>query len=135
MRRAAAFRLLSLLALAIAWAPHLGFAEERVPEEYKTEEFPAWALKLRRAEIVAVGSLPFSLFVVTFSSDSIRYFLHAGEDTAAQYAPWPFRTSSRAAYTTGEAIAVGVGVLVCSAAVALADYLIGEMRERRAAAP
>jgi len=108
-------------------------AADRTPEEYRQDEFPAWMHDLRRGEIIMFGSLPFSLFLVTLGYDSIRYFLHSADDDALLYAPWPFRSANPAPYGTTETIGVGVGVLVCSLAVSVADYLIGRARERRAA--
>ncbi len=42
-------------------------------EPYKAEEFPSWALDLRRADIVAFGALPFTVFFAQFAIDGWRF--------------------------------------------------------------
>jgi hypothetical protein len=134
-RRSPLAPLLAALALSAALAPVSAHAEEPKPEEYRPEEFAAWMHKLRRGEVILVGSLPFSVFVVTLAYDTVRYFVHVNEMDARRYAPWPFRPPDAEEYTPGENIGVAVGVLACSLAVSVADYIIGEIRERRAASP
>ena len=62
-----------------------------MPEPYRPEEFPDWALDLRRAEIVFFGSLPFSLFF-TFEAYDLGRFVASGFDPLL--APWPMRAGS-----------------------------------------
>lgn len=133
--RSALFPVLLLCAaVATVLAPVPVWAADPVPEEYRPEEFAPWMWKLRRGEIILFGSLPFTLFVVTLGYDGVRYLAHAGDSDAIRYAPWPFRSSNPVAYTTAENVGVAIGVVVCSLAVSVADYLIGEARERRAPA-
>jgi hypothetical protein len=110
------------------------WAAEPEPEEYREDEFAPWVHDLRRAEIVAFGSLPFSMFLVTLGYDSVRYAVHFEEPEARRYAPWPFRSANPAPYTTEETIGMVVGVIACSVAVSVADFLIGRILERRAQA-
>jgi len=123
--------LVAALLLALPAVP--AAAADPTPEEYGPEEFPQWMRDLRRGEIVAFGSLPFTLFFVTLGYDGVRYLVHSSDLDAARYAPWPFRSTNPVPYSSGETIGVGLGVLACSIAVAVADYLIGRSRERRAA--
>jgi hypothetical protein len=38
-----------------------------------TEDMPQWAKDLRRGEIVAFGSIPFTMFIATFAMDMYRW--------------------------------------------------------------
>jgi hypothetical protein len=134
MRTAALPVFLLALALGGVCAPAPVRAADPVPEEYKPEEFAPWMWQLRRGEIVLCGSLPFTLFVVTLGYDGVRYLAHINDSDAVRYAPWPFRSANRVPYTTAENVGVAIGVVACSLAVSIVDYLIGEARERRAPA-
>lgn len=47
-------------------------ASSDTPEPYKDEEFPQWALDLRRFEIVSLGSVPFAMIGVTLGYGAIE---------------------------------------------------------------
>ncbi len=134
MRHPGLSAMLLCLALATVLPPGPLWAADPVPEEYGPQEFAPWMLKLRRAEIVLFGSLPFSLFLARLSYDSARYLVHLRESDAVRYAPWPFRSANPVPYTVAENVGVGIGVVACSLAVSVVDFLIGELRERRAPA-
>jgi hypothetical protein len=99
-------------------------ADEHVPEPYRPEEFPAWALDLRRAEVVFFGSLPFSLFF-TFEAYDLGRFVASGFDPLQ--APWPMRAGSEigAGYTPAEKGWLIVSAITVSLGVSVADYLLG----------
>jgi hypothetical protein len=83
---------------------------------------PQWASDLRRAEIVAFGSFPFTFFYTSFTMDTIRFANHGWNDY--RYAPWPFKSAGAIDMTTNEqmltiGIAVGTSLLI-----ALIDHLI-----------
>lgn len=89
-------------------------------EEVK-EEFPLWARDLRRAEIVAFGSLPFTLFLSRIGVDTWRWSNNSWD---MQYAPWPLKGTSAVDMTSDEArasIAIAFGI---STLIAIADHLI-----------
>lgn len=115
--------LLSLLGSA-------SFSEEqdRNPEEYQEDEFPALLKDLRRGEIIFLGSLPVSLFLSFETYDIYRYLAH---ERSPEYAPWPFRRSGGVPYTEDEKIGVLVSALSISFLVALSDFIIGKIIERR----
>ncbi|MDR0314275.1 MAG: hypothetical protein LBI14_11860 [Treponema sp.] len=82
---------------------------------------PLWVRDLRRAEIVAFGSFPFTFFFTSFTMDSIRLVSHNWD---GRYAPWPFRAAGAIDMTRNEkmltlGIAAGTSILI-----ALIDYLI-----------
>ncbi|AEJ19727.1 hypothetical protein [Gracilinema caldarium] len=94
---------------------------QNVPVPYQREEFPTWLLDLRRADIVAFGSLPFMMFFTTFAVDSYRYYMN---DWDRRYAPWPLKASGAIEMDENQRIAsfsVAVGL---SVVVAVVDYLI-----------
>ena len=61
------------------------------PVPYEADEFPDWQKDLRRAEIIAFGSLPFVTLLSSLSYDVFRYYDH---DQDERYKPWPFRDST-----------------------------------------
>lgn len=79
-------------------------------EEYREDEFPEWALSLRRGETLFFGSLP-----LTCALTSVTY-------TLAQNAGMsPLHSTD-----LGEAVIVVGSAAVLSLAVAVVDYLLGE---------
>jgi hypothetical protein len=105
--------------------------DDKTPEPYTEEEFPQWARDLRRAEIIAIGSFPFTLFFTNFAYDTYR-FVANGFDPA--YRPWPFRGPGSAGFTKGERIGVIVASLSLSAVIAVVDYFLGRAEAEREAA-
>jgi len=120
------------LLLIVLIVPPGGFAEERTPEDYVEGEFPQVLKDLRRGEILLAGSFPFSLFIALEVFDLYRF---ASNDWAQEYAPWPFRSPSSPPYEPGERTIILVSALSLSAAIALADYIVGKIIERRAKDP
>jgi hypothetical protein len=58
--------------------------------------FPQWAKDLRRFDIIAFGSFPFSMFFVNFFYDLYTWNKVNGMDFSAEgrlYAPWPFKSA------------------------------------------
>jgi hypothetical protein len=59
-----------------------------------TPDMPQWAKDLRRWEIVAFGSVPFTMFVTTFAMDMYRWNDANGMDFSdRRYAPWPLKSA------------------------------------------
>ena len=82
---------------------------------------PQWVKDLRRAEIVAFGSLPLTIFWTTFVIDMYRYGTH-GWDT--RYAPWPIKSSGAIDMTTSE-MKMMFGIAISSSVlIAVADHII-----------
>ncbi|MEE1181408.1 MAG: hypothetical protein UHY90_04070, partial [Treponema sp.] len=53
--------------------PFNAFAEESTePVPYSKEEFPQWALDLRRFEVVSLGSIPFAMIGVVLVYGNIE---------------------------------------------------------------
>lgn len=90
-------------------------------DEELEKEFPLWARDLRRAEIVAFGSLPFTLFVSRIGVDTWRWSQNAWD---MQYAPWPLKGTSSVDMSSDEvraSIAIAFGI---STLIAIADHLV-----------
>ncbi|GHU23907.1 hypothetical protein FACS1894164_09300 [Spirochaetia bacterium] len=82
---------------------------------------------LRRGEIVAFGTLPFTIFLATFAVDTTRYMSHNFD---SRYAPWPFKGAGAFDMSdTEKGIALGVAVGT-SVIIALIDYFIVKKKTR-----
>lgn len=119
-----------MLLLAAAWAQ----AQQQqgkaiVPDPYDAEEFPLWTRDLRRAEIVAFGSLPFTVFFSTLAMDSLRY---ARNDWDMRYAPWPLKGAGAVDMDESERIAVFAAGAGAALLVSALDYAIVRLRRHRA---
>lgn len=125
--RATALVLIAVLVFQAAGAAAQSAADE-TPEPYTEEEFPKWARDLRRAEIIAIGSFPFTLFFTNFAYDTYRFAAN-GFDPA--YRPWPFRGPNSAGFTKGERIGVLVASLSLSVVIATVDYFLGRAEAKR----
>ncbi|MDR0589382.1 MAG: hypothetical protein LBG25_02430 [Spirochaetaceae bacterium] len=90
-------------------------------KEFDTTSFPLWVRDLRRAEIVAFGSFPFTLFVATFATDTVRF---ANNNWDTRYAPWPIRSAGGIEMTTNQRL-MTIGVAAAgSILISLADHFI-----------
>jgi hypothetical protein len=94
---------------------------QRKYEPYKSDEFPEWAIDLRRGEIITFGSFPITFFFVSEFYDLTRFFIN---NFQAQYAPWPLKDPAIAQYSSEEQIGVIIGALSLSVVIAVVDYII-----------
>ena len=117
---------IALLLACLAFPPGAACEETHVPAPYKDEEFPAWLRDLRRAEVILVGSFPFTLFFTFEAYDTYRYVAGRGDP------PWPLRPGSAQVYTDEEKKWVAVSAVSLSVLIAAADYIIGRIHERAA---
>jgi hypothetical protein len=95
-----------------------------------SSEFPLWAQDLRRGEIVAFGSFPFTMFLSTFTMDSIRYFSHS---TDKRYAPWPFKGPGAIEMTKTERQQTMIAAAVASVTIAIVDFAIVQVKRNKEA--
>jgi hypothetical protein len=89
--------------------------------QFDASDFPQWSRDLRRAEIVAFGSFPFTMFAAIFAMDTYRFFDH---DADQRYAPWPFKAAGALEMSVEEhqrtlLIAAGASVVI-----SLTDFII-----------
>jgi len=97
------------------------------PIAYTKDEFPSWSLDLRRAEIVAFGALPFTVFFTQIGIDTQRF---ASKDWDQRYAPWPLKPAGAFPLPEEDRIAVfatGIGLAIT---VALVDFIIVTIRRQ-----
>ncbi|MBN1647429.1 MAG: hypothetical protein JW874_05295 [Spirochaetales bacterium] len=100
--------------------------DDHKPEEYSDDEFPVWLRDLRRGEIIAIGSFPFTFFVSQLAYGFYRYYDH---DFDANYSPsFLMGSGSTAAYTDDEKRKIIVISLCLSAGMALVDFIIGKLK-------
>ena len=101
---------------------------------FDTTGFPQWAKDLRRFDIIAFGTFPFSMFFVNFFYDIYRWNSANGMDFSAEgrlYAPWPFRSAGGINKTNVElrnTIIMSAGL---SVVLAIVDLVIHKNRQKR----
>lgn len=126
-------------ALAVALAASIalqGFAQAgasgsaAAPAPYRDEEFPPWARDLRRAEVVAFGALPFTVFFAHFAVDSYRFADHGWDQ---RYAPWPLKPAAAVELPEDQRIAVFAAGCAAAVLVAVVDHFLLKAKRRAAA--
>ncbi len=100
-----------------------------LPEEYKEDEFPEYLRKIRRAEVIFVGSYPFSLLFTKIGFDLSSYI---GSGFERSYAPQIFGGSIKEDPGNAETKKILLTSLYVSGAFAVIDYVIGEIKEKKA---
>jgi hypothetical protein len=94
------------------------------PAPYRPDEFPDWALKLRRAEIISAGTIPITFLVTFFAYDLIRFGVHQGDPL---YNPFTGSVS----YTDGEKMGTVLTACGISIGIALIDFWLGEIKAKK----
>lgn len=97
--------------------------------EFDTSEFPLWVKDLRRAEIVAFGSLPFTMFFTTFAMDTFRFANHGAD---FRYAPWPFKSAGGVDMDSRERTQTIITAAAVSVVISLVDYFIVRYKRSKA---
>jgi hypothetical protein len=104
------------------------------PKVFDTTGFPQWAKDLRRWEIVAFGSFPFTMFASTFAMDTRRWIDANGMDfteDGRRYAPWPFKSAGAIAMTNREVETSLIIAAGLSVAIAFTDLLIVQLKRHK----
>ncbi|MBN1409821.1 MAG: hypothetical protein JW969_03185 [Spirochaetales bacterium] len=99
-------------------------AQDHTPKPYEREEFPEWLHDLRRAEIILIGSLPFTMFFALEAFDIGRYFYH---NMDYLYQPWPAKPAYGPQYTMEEKVTVVFIAVGFSLIITVADYILCKM--------
>lgn len=105
-----------------------GASEALEPEPYDESEFPPWTRKIRRGEIILIGSFPFTMFFTNLGAQIYKY---ATSEPDSEFTPSIFGGVQQSDFTDDEKIAVLVTAVSISAAIALTDFIIGEIIEKR----
>jgi hypothetical protein len=90
---------------------------------------PLWLKDLRRAEIVAFGSFPLTMFWTSFFMDLYRTASHGWDN---RYAPWPFKGAGAVAMTNQELSMMFTIAISSSVVIAIVDHFILRYRRSRA---
>jgi hypothetical protein len=95
---------------------------------FDTSDFPSWGKDLRRAEIVAFGTFPFTVFTATFFMDTWRSYNHNWD---TRYAPWPFKTAGAIDMTNQEHEITLAAAGIASLALAVTDFIIVQIKRHK----
>jgi hypothetical protein len=90
---------------------------------------PLWLKDLRRAEIVAFGSFPLTIFWTSFFLDLYRTSSHGWDN---RYAPWPFKGAGAVSMTNQEIAMMFAIAISSSVIIAVVDHFILRYRRSRA---
>jgi len=90
-------------------------------EPYAADEFPSWLHEVRRAEVILIGSFPITMLFTSLSYEGIRAVVNAvkGVETAGT------QTFGGSEFTAEESRGILITGVLLSAAVAVADYILG----------
>lgn len=109
-----------VLFMMFLFAPCATEPEKTVAVPYSPDEFAPWQKDLRRAEIIAFGSLPFVTFMTSLGYDVYRYYTHNQRE---EYLPWPLKINEIAVPLSQDEqkriLLISVGI---SVGVALFDF-------------
>ena len=101
---------------------------------FDTTSFPQWAKDLRRFDIIAFGSFPFSMFTITFFTDMYRWNYENSMDFSEEgrrYAPWPLKAAGAVEMTKEEYERTLLLAAGLSVAVAITDLVIVNIKRSR----
>ena len=101
-----------------------------LPEPYDPDECPNWTKKTRRFVVVFVGSYPLSVFFTKLGMDFYTWGYH---DFNSEYSPAILGGGGDKSrkMTTNEIKRVSLTALAVSGVVAVADFVIQEIKENR----
>jgi hypothetical protein len=103
--------------------------------EFNTTGFPQWVKDMRRWEIVAFGSIPFTMFTATFMMDMYRWQNANGldfSDEGRRYAPWPMKSAGAVAMESKDMERTLIIAASLSGAIAFADLIIVQIKRHNA---
>jgi hypothetical protein len=97
--------------------------------QFDTSDFPPWGKDLRRAEIIAFGTFPFTMFTATFFMDGWRTY---NNNWDPRYAPWPYKTAGAVEMTGKEHEITLAAAGIASLTLALTDFIIIQVKRHKA---
>ena len=127
-RNLVAVLLLFTIAAQLAGAQTLEVPSSE-PAPYTNEEFPQWALDLRRAEIVATGTLPLTLLVARLLYGLGRFTVKSIQAGAIDmaYAPAFLSSAGAVPLSRDEKLIILGAAGVLSSTIALIDLRLGRL--------
>ncbi|MDR1956022.1 MAG: hypothetical protein LBQ30_04135 [Treponema sp.] len=114
-------RILPLVLAAMVAPVHAQTDTETTTTWFDTTGLPQWAKDVRRAEIVAFGSFPFTMFLATTAVDLYRSATH---DWDTRYAPWPAKAAGAVDMTEDEQLITITAAALSSVVISLVDFFI-----------
>jgi hypothetical protein len=104
-----------------------------VPSIMERTTIPQWVKDLRRWEIVAFGSIPFTMFTATFAMDMYRWNNANGMNFSdRRYAPWPLKSAGAVSMKGKEQEMVFILAAGLSVGIAMTDQVIVQIKRYRA---
>ncbi|WP_460056490.1 hypothetical protein [Spirochaeta dissipatitropha] len=103
------------------------FAQTAEPEPYHPDEFPQWALDIRRGSVIAFGAVPLTVMLTGIVYDVGRFTYHSLDQNsiAGEYAPLFFAPPDAVQKTEEERNRILYIGLSAAVIVAVADYILG----------
>ncbi|MDR0442884.1 MAG: hypothetical protein LBH44_05720 [Treponema sp.] len=101
---------------------------------FDTTDFPQWAKDMRRWDIIAFGSFPFTMLLSMTAMDTYRWNNANGmnfSEEGRRYAPWPLKTAGAIEMTTEEFERTLIIAASLSAAVAFTDLIIVKIKRQK----
>jgi hypothetical protein len=106
-----------------------------IPSIFESPNVPQWVKDLRRWEIIAFGSIPFTMLTATFAMDMYRWQNANGmdfSDEGRRYAPWPMKSAGAVVMESKEQEMVFVIAAGLSVGIAMTDQVIVQIKRYRA---
>ena len=89
---------------------------------------PQWVKDLRRGEIIAFGTFPFTFFFTSFTIDTYRF---ATNNWDRRYAPWPIKSAGAVDMTRSQQM-MTIGIAAGSSVIlAVVDHIIVRAKRNR----
>ena len=105
------------------------------PSILESANIPQWVKDMRRWEIVAFGSIPFTMLTATFAMDMYRWQNANGmdfTDEGRRYAPWPMKSAGAVVMEGKEQETVFIIAASLSVGIAMADQVIVQIKRYKA---
>jgi len=124
--------LLIFFIFSLLLIPVFEAAGQDIPNVFDMSNFPQWGKDLRRVDIIMFGVFPFSMFIITTITDSVRWY-HAGDApfTDNRYAPWPIKSAGAIEMTTDEHFRTIMLAAGLSVTISLVDLLIVKLKQNK----
>jgi hypothetical protein len=127
--------LLLLMVLPILNVPAQTNTDDAVPSILESKTIPQWVKDLRRWEIVAFGSIPFTMLTASFAVDMYRWNNANGmnfSNEGRRYAPWPLKSAGAISLERKEQETVFLIAGGLSLAIAFTDLIIVQIKRHKA---
>lgn len=103
-----------------------GFSQSTTPEPYTEEEFPETMHKLRRFEIISLGSIPFVSLDIALGYSGYKYV--TGKSSTFVN---PFSVGSTDAYSEDEIKGIIISSVCVGACIGVADLVVNELKANK----